>query len=89
MEYVIGPVLALLLGLKYSHYTGNKNKELIDALKSKVENTEEVAISLSSRMTTAEQTITVIDKQTLSKMVATIQPVASAITDIQSFVGMK
>lgn len=89
MEYVIGPVLALLLGLKYSHYTGNKNKELIDALKAKVENTEEVAISLSSRMTTAEQTINVIDKQTLSKMVTTIQPVASAIKDIQSFVGMK
>jgi len=89
MEYVIGPVLALLLGLKYSHYTGNKNKELIDALKSKVENTEEVAISLSSRMTTAENIINVIDKQTLSKMVTTIQPVASAIKDIQAFVGMK
>lgn len=89
MEYVVGPVIALLIGLKFTHYTGKKNEEAINAFKSSCDNTTEVVIGLTTRVDKAEETIEVIDKQTLQKMVTTLQPVATAINDIQSFVGMK
>lgn len=89
MEYVIGPVVALLIGLKYSHYTGKKNEEAIKAFKNSCNTTTEAVIDLTERVDKAEKTIEVIDKQTLQKMVTTLQPVATAIGDIQSFVGMK
>ena len=57
--------------------------------KSSCDNTTEVVIDLTTRVDKAEETIEVIDKQTLQKMVTTLQPVATAISDIQSFVGMK
>ena len=89
MEYVIGPVLALLIGLKFTHHTGKKNQEALEALKSANEATTEAVIKLTTRVEAAETTIDVIDKQTLQKMVTTLQPVATSIRDIQSFVGMK
>ena len=89
MEYVIGPVLGLLIGLKFTHHTGKKNQEALAALKSSSEATTEAVINLTTRLEAAEATIDVIDKQTLQKMVTTLQPVATSIRDIQSFVGMK
>ena len=89
MEYVIGPVLALLIGLKFTHHTGKKNQAALEALKSSNETTTEAVINLTARLEAAEETIDVIDKQTLQKMVTTLQPVATSIRDIQSFVGMK
>ena len=89
MEYVIGPVLALLIGLKFTHHTGKKNQAALEALKSSNEATTEAVVNLTTRVEAAETTIDVIDKQTLQKMVTTLQPVATSIRDIQSFVGMK
>ena len=89
MEYVIGPVVAMLIGLKFTHYTGKKHQVALEALKSSCDSTTEAVINLTARVEATEKTVEVIDKQTLQKMVTTLQPVATSIRDIQSFVGMK
>ena len=89
MEYVIGPVLGMLIGLKFTHYTGKKNQAALEALKASCDSTTEAVINLTTRVEATEKTGEVIDKQTLQKMVTTLQPVATSIRDIQSFVGMK
>ena len=50
MEYVIGPVVALLIGLKYSHYTGKKNEEAIKAFKNSCNTTTAAVIDLTERV---------------------------------------
>ena len=89
MEYVIGPVVALLISLPFTHYTGKKSKKEIVELSTRLQTTEGVLLEKSAEIETIKQTVEVIDKQTLQKMVGTLQPVASALSELQTFVGLK
>ena len=75
MEYVIAPVLAIIVSLKFTHFTDAKRKSEIKALQIKVEK--------------LEATVELIDKQTLQKMITTLQPVSSSIRELQEFVGVR
>ena len=93
MEYVIGPVIAAVLGLNISLLTGRKvkadAKASVDKCIAKVEFVEEQLIELNSKVQAIENTVDVIDKQTLAKMVTTLKPASDAIKEIQAFVGLK
>jgi hypothetical protein len=93
MEYIIGPVIGAVLGVNISILASRKVKADVKAVVNdcieKVEFIEEQLVELNTKVQTVENTVDVIDKQTLQKMVTTLQPVATSIRDIQSFVGMK
>lgn len=75
MEYVLGPILALLFGMKFTHFTDGRLKKKVTDLTARVERVEKL--------------VDVIDKQTLQKMVVTLQPVATELQTIKDFVGIR
>ena len=88
-EVFVGPLLAFALGAKFTMFLNTKSQTEISDLKARVEVVEEASSGESERLAKLEQTIEVIDKQTLAKMVSTMQPVASALKEIQAFVGLR
>lgn len=88
-EVFVGPLLAFALGAKFTMFLNTKSQTQILDLKARVEVVEEASGGESERLAKLEQTIEVIDKQTLAKMVSTMQPVASALKEIQAFVGLR
>ena len=74
MEYVIGPVLALLLSLKYAQHNDVKQLKRYEALVTKVE-------LLENRN---EQ----VDKEMLKKIMTTVMPIAKAVNKLNQEVGL-
>lgn len=75
MEYIVGPIVALLISGGYTKVSlDKKNKEIADH-KERIEKVERIVVAL--------------DKQTLQKMLVTIQPVAKAVKELQDAVGIQ
>lgn len=93
MEYVIGPALALAIGIKFSLYKSKKVEAELESLiaqtSARIEVVEIKQSELNTRVEETSKVVEVIDKQTLQKMVTTLQPVSVAIKEIQQFVGLK
>lgn len=105
LELIVGPILSFALGAKLSIYLTKKIEKdvllhqevAIENLLKKFDRHHETTIELfntrltstNSRLNKVEDTIEVIDKQTLQKMVTTLQPVSTALKEIQTFVGLR
>ena len=65
MEYVVGPILALLIGMKFTHYTAEKQKaEITQAIENKaVETMTEVSQQTLKVMVPVAKSITNINNQ--------------------------
>ncbi len=74
MEYVLGPVLALLVSMKFSHYKSNQQAEATVRLEEKITALESQIID-NNKM---------ISQQTLKLMT----PVAKAVQDINKQLGL-
>ena len=74
MEYVVGPILALLVGMKFSVY---KTKKAEDSLK-----------SLEAKVETIVARIDQTDKEMPKRLMATITPVAVAVKKLNEQVGL-
>ena len=74
MYYVVGPVLALLISLKYTQQQNQKHQKEYEALVSKVELLE----------TRNEQ----VDKEMLQKVMTTVLPIAKAVNKLNQEVGL-
>ena len=55
MEYVVGPILALLIGMKFTHYSVKEQQKKIDAV---VENVDAKIVEQNTLMST--QTLRVL-----------------------------
>ena len=88
-EVFVGPLLAFALGAKFTMFLNTKSKTAISDLNARVEIVENASEHDGKRLDKLEETIEVIDKQTLAKMVSTMQPVATALKEIQAFVGLR
>lgn len=75
MYYAIGPVLALLISMKFNQVNNEKMNNSIAAM---VERIEKVEIALET-----------IDKETLKKMMVTVSPVAKAVRELQEAIGVQ
>jgi hypothetical protein len=82
MEYAIGPVLALLLGLKFTDYKTKKHQEEYKVLVERVEKVGAIADRAEFLAAQAEA-------ETFKKVVKTIQPVAVAVKNLNDFVGIR
>ncbi len=74
MYYVAGPVLALLISLKFTQQQNTKQQKEYEALVAKVE-------LLENRN---EQ----VDKEMLQKIMTTVMPIAKAVNKLNQEVGL-
>ena len=74
MEYVLGPVLAVLVTLKFADFNLKKQTKTIKGLEEKV-----LVLQESIKLTEAE---------TPKKMMATLLPVAKAVNKINQQLGL-
>ena len=74
MEYVIGPVLALLLGMKFTDY---KLKESAVILK-----------NLEEKITLIEKQVSLQEQELPKKVIATMVPLAQAVKELNQTVGL-
>tara|TARA_R100001224_G_C3973223_1_gene133219 strand:- start:520 stop:744 length:225 start_codon:yes stop_codon:yes gene_type:complete len=74
MEYVIGPVLALLLGMKFTDY---KLKESAVILK-----------ELEEKITLIEKQVSLQEQELPKKVIATMVPLAQAVKELNQTVGL-
>lgn len=78
MEYVVGPVLALLIAMKFTDYKSKATtRECLDAQE-----------SLTARIELVENQVTTIDTAMPKKIMATISPVAKAVMKLNQEVGI-
>lgn len=75
VEYAVGPVLALLISLKYT-------KVIIDKKISKYD-------EILTRLEKVENRVDQVDRETLKKMMITLTPVAKAVNELQEAIGIK
>lgn len=75
MYYAIGPVLALLISMKFNQVNNEKMNNSIAAMAERI---EKVEIALET-----------IDKETLKKMMVTVSPVAKAVRELQEAIGVQ
>ena len=76
MEYVIGPVLALLISMKFTDWKVKENKP-------KVTHDE-----ILDKISLVEQKITDADKQMSQKVLTTMMPIAKAVSKLNQEVGL-
>ena len=74
MEYVVGPIIGLLLGMKFSVYKAEKQEKTIAELKEKVVLLEKSASTLEDELP--------------KKVMATMLPVAKAVQKLNQQVGL-
>jgi len=74
MYFVVGPVLALLISLKFTQQQQSKHQKEYEALVAKVE-------LLESRN---EE----VDKEMLQKIMTTVMPIAKAVNKLNQEVGL-
>ena len=74
LEFVVGPLLALLVGMKFSVYKNQENEKQIVELKEKVVLLEKSASALESELP--------------KKVMATMLPVAKAVQKLNQQVGL-
>jgi hypothetical protein len=86
MEYVIGPVFAILVSLPFTHFKTVQTEEKIKALQTKIELIE---TNHSERLEKVEAVVQIIDREVPKKMVGIIQPVAVAVKELQSAIGIQ
>ena len=75
VEYAVGPVLALLISLKYTKVIINKKISKYD--------------EILTRLEKVENRVDQIDRETLKKMMITLTPVAKAVNELQEAIGIK
>ena len=74
IEYVVGPVLALLLGMKFSDYKSKEAEKKVADLEAKVELIEKTNVTLENEMP--------------KKVMATVLPLAKAVQKLNQQVGL-
>ena len=74
MEYAIGPVLALLIAMKFADYKSKKTEEHVKTVEAKVE--------------LVEKQIPASEAATLQKTMVTFQPVVKAVRQLQDEIGI-
>ena len=74
LEYIVGPVLALLVGMKFSIY---KNKE-----------TEKTITELKEKVIVLEKSTSSLETELPKKVMATMMPVAKAVQKLNQQVGL-
>ena len=74
VEYIVGPVLALLLGMKFSDYKSKQAEKTIAELNEKIEKIEKRSTEVENEMP--------------KRLMATVMPIAKAVNKLNQQVGL-
>jgi len=74
VEYIVGPVLALLLGMKFSDYKAKQAEKTIAELNEKIEKIDQRSSEVENEMP--------------KKLMATVMPIAKAVNKLNQQVGL-
>ena len=75
IEYIVGPVIAVLVSMKFTDYKAKEQAKVCQECCEKVE--------------LVEQKVVATDQETLKKMLITITPIAKAVKQLQDAVGVQ
>ena len=75
VEYIVGPVLAVLISMKFTDYKAKKQEEASKAYLQQVE--------------LVEKKVNNVDEEILKKVLVTITPVAKAVKQLQESIGVR
>ena len=75
IEYLVGPIVAVLVSLKYTKYMTDKQSVKCETCCAKIE--------------LVEQKLEVHDKEILQKVMTTVLPVAKAVNRLNNEVGIR
>jgi len=79
---IAGPVLALLVSMKFTTYKAKQQELKCEECCSKLE-------LVSTKLDTVSAKVEQIDQETLKKMLVTITPVAKAVKELQESIGVQ
>jgi len=79
MEYFVGPLVALVIGIKYTDFKNKLNTSKVQALQEEV----------TARIEKVEVNVADVDKEILKKSLKIILPIAQATERLQEAVGVK
>jgi len=79
MEYFVGPLVALVIGIKYTDFKHKLNTSKVQALQEEV----------TARIEKVEVNVADVDKEILKKSLKIILPIAQATERLQEAVGVK
>ena len=74
IEYIVGPVLSLLLGMKFTTFKNKEQKKVVASLQAKIE-----VLEKSSQQ---------LEEELPKKVMATMLPVAKAVQKLNQQVGL-
>ena len=74
MEFVLGPVLAVLVTLKFADYNLKNQKKTI--------------VELEKKVVVLEENVKLAEEETPKRMMATLMPVAKAVNKINQQLGL-
>ena len=78
MEYVVGPILALLISMKFTDYKARQDNQ----------KRNDNALLINSRLEKIEQRLEGFNNNIPKQIVATISPVAKAVQKLNQQVGL-
>ena len=93
MEYVVGPILALMLSMKFADW---RIKQKQDELQTINNNTTEIYSTMNNRIELVETEFRglkerneKIDEEILKKVMTTITPIAKAVVKLNTEIGIR
>ena len=93
MEYVVGPILALMLSMKFADW---RLKQKQDELQTINNNTTEIYSKMNNRIELVETEFKglkerneKIDEEILKKVMTTITPIAKAVVKLNTEIGIR
>tara|TARA_B100000073_G_scaffold315967_1_gene292253 strand:+ start:302 stop:532 length:231 start_codon:yes stop_codon:yes gene_type:complete len=75
LEYIAGPIVAVLISLKYTKYMSDKQSAKCEACCAQIES--------------VEKKLEIHDKEVLQKVMTTVLPVAKAVNRLNNEVGIR
>ena len=93
MEYVVGPILALMLSMKFADWRLKQKQDELQTINS---NTTEIYSTMNNRIVLVETEFRglkerneKIDEDILKKVMTTITPIAKAVVKLNTEIGIR
>ena len=89
MEYVLGPVLALMLSMKFADWKVEQQNQKVKEFTSSIESTTADIELLQIAYDRIESRNKEIDQELLQKVMTTITPIAKAVVKLNTEIGIR
>ena len=86
MEYVVSSLVAIALSIPFAHLRTKKLEKKFNNLEQRV---ELIVVEDKDRFERLEGVVQVIDREVPKKMVSVLQPVAVAVKELQTTIGLQ